>query len=190
MTSPWPQDMARGVVRELLLRRGPAPGSPAAPAAGCAVLRAGASPAGHCPAPRGGTGEGGGLRKRRGQKDKGAARRNGGEAGMGGQGKGGLLFFLSFYYPRVTPKENKEPQSKGYNTRVGRRYFCPPTSPGVSATGFPCQPRYARRRDKPLRPGWRSGHPSPGLGRPTRAAPCHRAESEARWPRLSFYPRG
>lgn len=163
---PMGQDMARGVVRELLLRRGPAPGSPAAPAAGCAVPRAGASPAGHCPAPRGGTGEGEGLRTRRGQKDKGTDKRNGGEAGMGGQRKGGLLFFSSFYYPRVTPKENKEPRSKGYNTRVGRRYFCPPTSPGVSAMGFPCQPRYARRRAKTSLPRVEERAPIPGFGAP------------------------
>lgn len=34
------------------------------------------------------------LRKQRGQKDKGAAGRNGGEAGAGGQRKGGLLSFF------------------------------------------------------------------------------------------------
>lgn len=107
MTSPWPQDMARGVVRELLLRRGPAPGSPGAPAAGCAVLRAGASPAGHCPASRGGTGERGGLRTRGGQKDKGADKRNGGEAGIGGQRKGGLLFFYRFIIPGLHRRKTK-----------------------------------------------------------------------------------
>lgn len=36
----------------------------------------------------------GGLRKQRGRKDKGAARRNGGEAGMRGHRKGGLFFFF------------------------------------------------------------------------------------------------
>lgn len=99
MTSPWPQSMARGVVWELLLRRGPAPGSPAAPAAGCAMLRAGASPAGRAPLEGR---HGGGLRKQRGEKDKGAARRNEGETGMGGQRKGGLLFFIVLLSPGYT----------------------------------------------------------------------------------------
>lgn len=121
----------------------PAPGSPAVPAAGCAGLRVGASPGGHCSPPRGGTGERGGVvvREQRGQKDKGSARSNGGEARMGGQRKGGcwFFFFLSFYYPRVTRKESKEPQSKGCNTRVagGGKVFLSLDKPRSFGYGFP-----------------------------------------------------
>lgn len=38
-----------------------------------------------------------GLREQRGQKDKGSARSNGAEAGMGGQSKGGCCFFCFFF---------------------------------------------------------------------------------------------
>lgn len=48
---------------------------------------------------------------------------------------------------QVTRKENKGPQSKGCNTREGRRYFCLSTSPGISALGFSYQRQCARRRE-------------------------------------------
>lgn len=51
---------------------------------------------------------------------------------MGGQRKGGLLFFfLSFYYPRVTRKENAEPQSKSCNGRGGEGIYVPREGPEV-----------------------------------------------------------
>lgn len=56
--------------------------------------------------------------------------------------------------------------------------------------GFPCHLRYARRRDKPLDSGRRSGHRPPGFGCPTRAARCQRAEGEELWPLLSSVPAG
>lgn len=78
---------------------------------------------------------------------------------MGGdRERAGCCFVLSFYCPRVTRKENKEPVSKGCNTCGRRRYLCSLTSTGVSTMGVPCQLRYARRRDKPLDSGRRSGH--------------------------------
>lgn len=100
----------------------------------------------------------------------------GGRGGRTGKGRAAMLSILFIVLlAQVTRKENKEPQSKGCNTREGRKYFCLPTSPGVSALGFPCQRRCAR---------WRETSPPAVEGRasvpecPTRASPCHGAESE------------
>lgn len=65
------------------------------------------------------------------------------------------MLFIVLLAP-VARKENKEPQAKGCDTREGRRYFCPLTSPGVSAQGFPCRVDVPDG-EKPLRARWRGG---------------------------------
>lgn len=56
----------------------------------------------------------GGLRKQRGRKDKGAARRNGGKAGMRGHRKGGLFFF---FYRFIIPGSHGR-KTKNRNQRA------------------------------------------------------------------------
>lgn len=106
---------------------------------------------------------------------------------MGEQGKGGLIFlFIVLLSPGLKGRKTKNGSQRAI-IHV-RRHFFPPTSPGVSAMGFPCQPRYAQWRDRAL--GWKSRQRSPGFARPTRAAPCHREESEKRRLRFPFNARG
>lgn len=86
------------------------------------------------------------------------------------------MLFIVLLAP-VARKENKEPQAKGCDTREGRRYFCPLTSPGVSAQGFPCRVDVPDgEKTSPRSVEGRAGPQS--FGYPARVSRCHRAESE------------
>lgn len=130
----------------------------------------GNDPARARPAPRAGGGCAEKTERAEGQSRCQEKRRRG-RGGRTEKGRAAMLAMLFIVLlPRVTRKENKEPQSKGCNTCEGRRYFCPLTSPGVSALGFPCQRRCARWREtsrlsvegRPSAPEFRA----PNTGRP------------------------
>ena len=88
-------------------RRGPAPGSPAAPAARCAVLRAWSVPGRALPPSEGRHGGGkGGRESREGKRTK-ALPEVEGRQGWEDRERAAAIIFLSFYYPRVTRKEKK-----------------------------------------------------------------------------------
>lgn len=88
-----------------------------------------------------------GLRSdnREGRRTKALPEVGGGRGGRTEKGRAAMLAMLFIVLlARVTRKENKEPQSKGCNTREGRRYFCPPVSTGVSPLS---ESRCARQRE-------------------------------------------
>lgn len=56
------------------------------------------------------------------------------------------ISFYRFITPGLHGRKTKNRNQRAI-THV-RRYFCPPTSPGVSAMGFPCQPQTERQSSR------------------------------------------
>lgn len=164
----------QGVLWKLLPRRGAAAGAPRPPLVrGFGRER-----------PRPGTGTaplpervGAGLRKPRGQKDKGAAR-SGGRQGRKDREREGCYARYAIYCFISPGYRVRKTKNRNRRAVIHVRYFCLPTSPGVSPLGFPCQHPDVPDGEKPLCPRWRGGHRSQSYGCPARASVCHRAESE------------
>lgn len=183
MTSPWPRDTAKGGLSGSCdrgaapLRGAPRPRPPGVRCHGRERPRPGRAPL---------RGEGRGvLRKQRGQKDKGEKRR-GGRGGRAEKGRA-AIFFYRFIIPGLGGRKTKNRNRRAV-IHVGEEVFLSPDEPRSFGLGFPCQPRW---RDETSSPGVEERAPIPrGFGRPARAAPGHRSESEDRWPRLPSSPPG